>query len=258
MTNETIQKICSSQLTSNCLDHKVTIDVNALTNGEVSEKDYKGQLRLYWDGNGIFDKVMKTYDENLRIQYDNGRLVGLDYAKTYYSLITHAMERATDIEYKNQELDLKSVELCLRKSLECARMEMEAEKLLLEKEKLKLEREKIALEKKKLEEDLKLQKLQQESVVSQIRLYERQFDGFDDNLLLKLLKIQVDSFAMLFSSGMLDFEIKDLGESSPIPTPLKADEYADIYNRIKVIASKVSKRYKVEERIPEPRSEIPL
>lgn len=58
----------------------VIINIDELTSGAIatnSEGEY------VWQGNGIFDKVMGSVNGNIKVEYDNGRIVGQDYAATY-------------------------------------------------------------------------------------------------------------------------------------------------------------------------------
>lgn len=223
------QGVCStgSKLSRECMSEKIEITSKSLTNGEVVEKDYNGEARLLWEGTGTFDDIMEAFGENLRVQYDNGRITGNDYSNAYANLIGTAMSQAIDIEYKNQELALKSIEMCFRKELECM--------------KLKVELEKLELEKQKLEEDVNLKKLQQENIIANTRVYERQIQGFEDNLKLKLLGIQYDAFAMIYSSGMFDNPV-----TPATLTALNLDRaYQDVYNETK----NINRNYKVDSRI---------
>jgi len=56
----------------------------------------------------------------------------------------------------------------------------------------------------------------------EIRLKQRQIQGFDDNLKQKLFEIQMNSWAMMFSSGMLEEK----------PTIIANDEVTRLYNCI--------------------------
>ena len=53
----------------------------------------------------------------------------------------------------------------------------------------------------------------------QAQLYKRQREGFDDNLRQKMLEIQMNTWAMMFSSGLL----------SEKPTIITNDEVSDLY-----------------------------
>lgn len=224
----------STKLNRNCMSEKIEITSKSLTEGSVVKKDYNGEQRLSWEGTGTFDDIVEAFSENLRLQYDNGRIQGNDYAKAYYNIIGTAMTQAIDVEYKNQELALKSIEMCFRKDIECVKLQVELEKLELEKQK-------IELEKQKLREDVNLKKLQQENIIANTRVYERQLQGFEDNLKLKLLGIQYDAFAMIFSSGMLD--------KPTMPKSLEVSDLDNAYNAVLAETKKTNRRYAVDNRI---------
>ena len=57
----------------------------------------------------------------------------------------------------------------------------------------------------------------------QALLYERQKQGFDDNLKQKMLEIQLNAWSMMFSSGML----------SEKPSIITNDEASVLYNNLK-------------------------
>jgi len=53
----------------------------------------------------------------------------------------------------------------------------------------------------------------------QTQLYARQREGFDDDLRRKMLDIQMNTWAMMFSSGLMDEK----------PTIIQNDEVSDLY-----------------------------
>jgi len=71
------------------------------------------------------------------------------------------------------------------------------------------------------------------ATAAQEELYQRQIEGFDDDLRRKMLDIQMNSWAMMFSSGLLQNE-KDM--DTAIPSFIKNDEVTALYD---FMASKV-------------------
>ena len=53
----------------------MSIDITELTNGALTDN--------VWQGAGVFDKLMFAVNENIRGEYDQGRLQGTDYATVY-------------------------------------------------------------------------------------------------------------------------------------------------------------------------------
>lgn len=216
-------------LDKSCLgDNTFEITSKAITDGEIVVEKHNNKSRRLWKGKGVFDDLMEAFDANITIQHDNGRIVGAEYAKAYTNLLTSAMAQASDIAHKNQELQLRSIELCLKKQLECARLKVELAKLKLEED--------------KMDADLQLTKLKQENMIAHTKLFDRQTEGFDDNITLKLLKIQLDSFAMIFSSGMLN--------DDTLPEALSKNTLTNTYNTVKDrVIPDASRNYRVLRRI---------
>lgn len=193
------------------------VEPKDVTEGSVTAKQVLDETRFAWAGEKAFDVLMSAIDENLRIQYDNGRIVGTDYATVYTQLVGVAIDKAIQVAIANSELKLKIAET-----------ELKEDQLLDEK---------------------KLLKLKQEQLRSQIKVYERQAEGFSDNLKLKLLEAQLNAFSMIFSSGMLDFN----ETSNAFPKALKASNLTEVYDSVWQSAildwEKPKHKYKVEERI---------
>ena len=93
-------------------DYKnVKVEPNDITSGEVLSKEFYGENRLQWLGEGAFDVLMHAIDENLRIQYDNGRILGDTYAQAYIQLVSAAIDKSVNLAIANAELKLKIAEL---------------------------------------------------------------------------------------------------------------------------------------------------
>lgn len=72
-----------------------------------------------------------------------------------------------------------------------------------------------------LEKDSKAK--QAEMTQAQIELYNRQREGFDDNKYQKLLETQMNSWALMFSSGLLTEK----------PSIITSDQASTLYNHLK-------------------------
>ena len=149
------------------------INVLDLTNGKIyknADKEY------YWDGPVILDKLLNVLGQNLKTQLDNGWIEGSEYANAYVRMMEIATVQAMawikmskDIVAQNRQLDQvdnkNSADVCLQNN-------------------------KLALEERKVDSDIKVAN--------------RQIAGYDDNIVIKLLQAELDAFALIYSSGMLD------------------------------------------------------
>ena len=167
------------------------INVLDLTNGKIhknADKEY------YWDGPVILDKLLNVLGQNLKTQLDNGWIEGSEYANAYVRMMEIATVQAMawikmskDIAAQNRQLDQvdnrNSADLCIQNN-----------KLALEEKQVdnnfKIAKDKLALEERKVDSDIKVAK--------------RQIAGYDDNIVIKLLQAELDAFALIYSSGMLD------------------------------------------------------
>ena len=167
------------------------INVLDLTNGKIhknADKEY------YWDGPVILDKLLNVLGQNLKTQLDNGWIEGSEYANAYVRMMEIATVQAMawikmskDIAAQNRQLDQvdnrNSADLCIQNN-------------------------KLALEEKKIDSDIEIANkklaLEERKVDSDIKVAKRQIAGYDDNIVIKLLQAELDAFALIYSSGMLD------------------------------------------------------
>lgn len=167
------------------------INVLDLTNGKI----YKNvDSEYYWDGPVILDKLLNVLGQNLKTQLDNGWIEGSEYANAYVRMMEIATVQAMawikmskDIAAQNRQLDQvdnrNSADLCIQNN-------------------------KLALEEKQVDNNFKIAKdklaLEERKVDSDIKVANRQIAGYDDNIVIKLLQAELDAFALIYSSGMLD------------------------------------------------------
>lgn len=168
------------------------INVLDLTKGKIhknADKEY------YWDGSAILDKLLHVLGQNLKTQLDNGWIEGSEYANAYVRMMEIATMQAMawikmgkDIAAQNRQLDQadskNSADVCLQNN-------------------------KLVLEEKKVDSDIKVAR--------------RQIAGYSDNIAIKLLQAELDAFALIYSSGMLDNP--DLG-------PLNVTNLHNAYNTL--------------------------
>ena len=204
------------------------INVLDLTKGKIhknADKEY------YWDGSAILDKLLHVLGQNLKTQLDNGWIEGSEYANAYVRMMEIATVQAMawikmskDIAAQNRQLDQvdnrNSADLCIQNN-----------KLALEEKKIdsdiEIANKKLALEEKQVDNNFKIAKdklaLEEKKVDSDIKVARRQIAGYSDNIAIKLLQAELDAFALIYSSGMLDNP--DLG-------PLNVNNLHNAYNTL--------------------------
>ena len=185
------------------------INVLDLTNGKIHKN---ADNEYYWDGPVILDKLLNVLGQNLKTQLDNGWIEGSEYANAYVRMMEIATVQAMawikmskDIAAQNRQLDQvdnrNSADLCIQNN-----------KLALEEKKIdsdiEIANKKLALEEKQVDNNFKIAKdklaLEERKVDSDIKVANRQIAGYDDNIVIKLLQAELDAFALIYSSGMLD------------------------------------------------------
>jgi hypothetical protein len=60
-----------------------------------------------WTGTGIFDKLMTAINSNIRVQYDNGRITGDDYATVYLGMAQTAINASMGFLIAEKEIEAK-------------------------------------------------------------------------------------------------------------------------------------------------------
>ena len=204
------------------------INVLDLTNGKIHKNVDR---EYYWDGPVILDKLLNVLGQNLKTQLDNGWIEGSEYANAYVRMMEIATVQAMawikmskDIAAQNRQLDQvdnrNSAYLCIQNN-----------KLALEEKKIdsdiEIANKKLALEEKQVDNNFKIAKdklaLEERKVDSDIKVANRQIAGYDDNIVIKLLQAELDAFALIYSSGMLDNP--DLG-------PLNVNNLHNAYNTL--------------------------
>ena len=116
----------------------------------------------------VYEKLTALSKTDLLEEFKARRIKGTEYADVFNSLMGASLQLAMDAPYKSAQIDIAHKELELKeKELEIA----DAELALKE---------------------------------AQEKLYIRQTEGFDDDLRRKMLDIQMNSWSMMFSSGLLE------------------------------------------------------
>ena len=98
----------------------MAINVTELTNGTTVVKEVDGLNTPTWEGTAIFDVLVRIVNENLKIQYDAGRIKATDYAQAYIgglqTCLTESMKyiMQKDNLIKDEELKQANIDLLNR------------------------------------------------------------------------------------------------------------------------------------------------
>ena len=148
----------------------MAVNLNDLTNGTTVVEEVNGVNTYTWKGTAVFDVLVHMVNENLKIQYDAGRIKATDYAQAY----------------------IGGLQTCITESM----------KYIMQKDNL-----------------IKDEELKQ----ANIELLNRQKEGFDDNKNQKLFEAQMNAWALMFSSGLLETK----------PEIISNDSASALYNTLK-------------------------
>ena len=61
----------------------MAVNLDDLTNGKTVVNEVDGLKTYTWEGTAVFDVLVHMVNENLKIQYDAGRIKATDYAQAY-------------------------------------------------------------------------------------------------------------------------------------------------------------------------------
>ena len=92
----------------------MAVKLEELTNGTTVVKEVNGLNTFTWQGTAVFDVLVHMVNENLKIQYDEGRIKATDYAEAYIAglqtCITEAMQFIMQKDIINEEARLKAAQ----------------------------------------------------------------------------------------------------------------------------------------------------
>ena len=95
----------------------MAINVTELTNGTTVVKEVDGLNTPTWEGSAIFDVLVRIVNENLKIQYDAGRIKATDYAQAYIgglqTCLTESMKYIMQKDNLIKDEDLKQANIDL-------------------------------------------------------------------------------------------------------------------------------------------------
>ena len=67
------------------------IDINDFSNGQINNTNPQEPR---WEGNGIFDVIIKAANENIKIQHKTSRITGAEYAEVYLGTMQSAISES--------------------------------------------------------------------------------------------------------------------------------------------------------------------
>ena len=98
----------------------MAVNLAELTNGTTVVKEVDGLNTFTWEGTAVFDVLVRMVNENLKIQYDEGRIKATDYAQAYIgglqTCLTESMKyiMQKDNLIKDEELKQANIDLLNR------------------------------------------------------------------------------------------------------------------------------------------------
>lgn len=88
---------------------QVELDLNDFSNGDIVNGE--------WIGTGVFDEIMKAVNGNIKVQYDEGRIKGSDYANVYLNgmqtAVSEAMKYMLNRKSIEKDLEAKDVQIAI-------------------------------------------------------------------------------------------------------------------------------------------------
>ena len=95
----------------------MAINLAELTNGTTVVKEVDGLNTYTWEGTAVFDVLVHIVNENLKIQYDEGRIKATDYAQAYIgglqTCLTESMKYIMQKDNLIKDEDLKQANIDL-------------------------------------------------------------------------------------------------------------------------------------------------
>ena len=182
------------------------IQLSDLTNGSTVRAS---GTQPVWEGTAIFDVLMKAVNENINIQFEQNRITGSDYATVYLGAIETCIKEATNLLLQkavaDKEIEVKQAQI----------LQIQAS-ILNTQEDTKLKSAQADAYPLQSAKDLEVKQ-------ANIDLLNRQKEGFDDNKYQKLFEAQMNAWALMFSSGLLETK----------PSIISNDSASALYNTLK-------------------------
>ena len=191
----------------------MAINLAELTNGTTVVKEVDGLNTPTWEGTAVFDVLVHIVNDNLKIQYDEGRIKATDYAEAYIAglqtCIAESMKFIKEKDNLNKDIEVKQANIDVlngQKNNLLKDLEVKQAGILLTTQQIANLLKDAAL--KDANKELITQQktaLVKDDLVKEanIQLLTRQKEGFDDNKHQKLFEAQMNAWALMFSSGIL-------------------------------------------------------
>ena len=95
----------------------MAVNLAELTNGTTVVREVDGLNTYTWEGTAVFDTLVRMVNENLKIQYDEGRIKATDYAQAYIgglqTCLTESMKYIMQKDNLIKDEDLKQANIDL-------------------------------------------------------------------------------------------------------------------------------------------------
>lgn len=95
----------------------MAVNLTELTNGTTVVKEVDGLNTFTWEGTAVFDVLVRIVNENLKIQFDEGRIKATDYAQAYIgglqTCLTESMKYIMQKDNLIKDEDLKQANIDL-------------------------------------------------------------------------------------------------------------------------------------------------
>jgi hypothetical protein len=185
------------------------------------------------DGNGVFDKLMKTFELHLEREYNKQRIRGTDYANAYIGLINNALNQVSNyaLEKSKLPLELQLLEAQIHKTAtdtivatkQGGLIDAQIHKEMAQTEMLHLEME------YKFPKELALIDEQIANMKAEIALKEKELVLRDKQLAISVIELGIKEQQLALAR--YEFEVKAPAEVRSI------NAQADLYNQ-KVVTEK--------------------
>jgi len=179
--------------------------------------------------NSTYDDLANKVKTDLDDQYTKGRLTGSDYANVYATLMNTILQLSFQAPEKSKQIELQDQQIINEQAQEklieaqtkvqLNTINVQNQQILNEQAQEKL----IEAQTLDQEEHTKLQQVQEDLIREQTEVAKKQVKSFDQNVQLKLFKAQMDTWGVMFGSGMLDKK----------PSIITNDQVSSLYNQIK-------------------------
>lgn len=141
----------------------------------------------------ITDRIKTELDE----QFEQKRIIGSEYANSYTQLMDRALQLAFSTQATMADIDLKEeqkADFIAKRQPSVDLLEAQEEEVIASKD-LKVQQKSDLAAKQQPSIDL---------INAQEEVYIRQKAGFDDNAKQKMFEAQLNSWGLMFSSGMIE------------------------------------------------------